>query len=129
MRAFHLVMHIHSGRICVYLSSHLPLHAAPDDYMHPMGGVQTTFAPTDNLKTVNISITDDSRLESTELFYVSLVLPPTDQVGLQIGDLAMATVTITDDDGKLNLHTFMLYGNENHIHIHLTTLCFSFSTS
>ena len=126
MCAFHLIMHIHSGRICV--SSHLPLHAAPDDYMHPMGGVQTTFAPTDHLKTVNISITDDSRLESTESFYVSLALPPTDQVGLQIGDPATATVTITDDDGEHNLHTFMLYGNENNVilHMHLTTLCFSF---
>ena len=91
-----------------------------------MGGVRTTFAPTDNLKTVNISITDDSRLESTELFYVSLVLPPTNQVGSQIGDPATATVTITDDDSEFNLHTFMLYGNENHVHMHLTTLCFSF---
>ena len=102
-------MHIHSGCICVYLSSHLPLHAAPDDYMHPMGGEQTIFAPTDNLKTINISIADDNRLESTESFYVSLALPPTDQVGLQIGDPATATVTITDDDSKHNLHTFMLY--------------------
>ena len=118
-------MHIHSGCICV--SSHLPLHAAPDDYIHPMGGVWTTFAPTDNLKTINISITDDSRLESTESFYVSLALPPTDQVGLQIGDPATATVTITDDDSKHNLHIHAVYGNENHVilHMHLTTFSFS----
>ena len=78
--------------------------AAPDDYTHTVGGIELTFAPTDNVEIVNISITDDTRLESTESFYVSLTLSPTDQVGLQIGNPARATITITDDDSEHNLH-------------------------
>lgn len=86
--------------------------AAPDDYTHTVGGVELTFAPTDNVETVNISITDDTRLESTELFYASLTLPLTDQVGLQIGDPARATITIMDDDSEHNLHSCCSYANE-----------------
>ena len=49
---------------------------------------------------MNISISDDSRLESAETFTVSLALPSVDQIGLQIGEPGMAVVTITDDDSK-----------------------------
>ena len=125
MHAFYLVMKIQSEHIraSVY-PSHVLTTAAPDDYIHPiMGGVRTTFAPTDNLKTVNIFITDDNRLESSESYFISLVLPSSNQVGLQIGEPATATVIITDDDSELNLHKlhFTVYGN---LHMHVTSLCF-----
>lgn len=62
------------------------------------------FAPNDYLKAVNISISDDSRLESTESFMVLLAPPSIDQIGLQIREPGMATVTITDDDSKNKIY-------------------------
>ena len=90
MHALYLVMKIQSEHIraSVY-PSHVLTTAAPDDYIHPiMGGVQTTFAPSVNLKTVNIFVTDDNRLESSESYFISLVLPSSNQVGLQIGEMS-----------------------------------------
>ena len=63
------------------------------------------FGPTDTIKTLNISIVDDSIVESQENFTLMIQLSrATARLGVERGSPSEATVVITDDDSKICLY-------------------------
>ncbi len=71
--------------------------AAPEDYWETM--VQLVFSPGQTKQCTNITIVDDGDLEGAEDFEATLSTT-VDRVVL---DPEMATITIGDNDGKLEL--------------------------
>jgi len=60
------------------------------------------FGPTEIIKTFNISIVDDSIVESQENFTLSIQLSRAAvRLGVERGTPSLATVAISDNDSKL----------------------------
>lgn len=57
------------------------------------------FSARQQIQTFTIGITDDNIIENNELFQLTL----TAEGLLAVGDIGMATVNITDDEGKITL--------------------------
>ena len=63
------------------------------------------FGPADTIKTLNISIVDDSIVESQENFTLIIQLSrATVRLGVERGNPSQATVIINDDDSKMQLY-------------------------
>ena len=66
--------------------------------------MMVTFAPGQTVASVDVPITNEITIESTEMFSATLT---TSQSNVVIG-AAAATVTIMDDDGMSFLHLFFM---------------------
>lgn len=65
------------------------------------GNKTVTFGPTDLYANFTITISDDSRLETTEQFNLTLFIPNTTKlIGIGKGAPTFATARILDDDSK-----------------------------
>ena len=68
--------------------------------------ITVMFGPTETIKTFNISIVDDSIVESQENFTLSIQLSRTTvRLGVERGNPSIAEVIINNDDGKVDLYT------------------------
>ena len=68
--------------------------------------ITVMFGPTETIKTFNISIVDDSMVESQESFTLSIQLSRTTvRLGVERGNPSIAEVIINNDDGKVDLYT------------------------
>ena len=65
------------------------------------GNATVTFGPTDTKANTTIIINDDSRLEATEQFNLTLLIPnATKSVGVEKGAPVFSTGVILNDDSK-----------------------------
>ena len=66
-----------------------------------MSGLEVTFLPEEESKTVRVTINDDTELEGLENFFGNLVISSESASIAQV-TVPRATVDITDNDGKDN---------------------------